>query len=195
MTGILLAFSVGPACVGQGGVLSFPGSTGAAWHQLVSPWRVDMNSHGESGELQLLSWACCPVTVGHKCGGELRGGAASPSQVSLCSRALPWAHTGTAQCLPGSAFPGPAAGGFGLACTSWGLLHFQGLPGLTWLLRAWAKVWSSWYCCGLSFGASYGCFQCLFLFRPGLKPTEIKYYYFTDSISLVGLSLRSAVPV
>lgn len=94
-------------------------------------WRVKMNSHGvSSGELQFLSWACCPVTVGHKCGGKLRGAAQPFSRAA--SAALPFlantpGHPSTWQAAPSSALQQV---GDGLACCRWwwpGLQLFLGV--------------------------------------------------------------------
>ena len=83
-----------------------------------------------------------------------------------------------------------------LACgVSYELFHFQ-VSWLTWLLIAWStgleqsvllwitlrsKSWGKW------------CFQCLLLLRPSLKPIELKYGSFTDSVDFIGLSLRPVV--
>lgn len=91
------------------------------------------------GELQLLSWACFPVTVGHERGGKPRG-AAQPFPRSA-SVAVPFpdthGHPSTCQAVPSSVL---LQGHHSLACwDSWGLLHFQIFHRLTWLSVAWSK--------------------------------------------------------
>lgn len=113
-----------------------------------------------------------------------------PALPQPCSRALP-ADT------HGQSLACPAAGEWMTACpaASWGCSTGRCSTGWLGSPELEAKVWSSGYCCGLSFRASHGCFQPLFLLRPSPKPTEIKHFSSTGSIDLIGHSLRSAVPV
>lgn len=71
--------------------------------------------------------------------GSSEEGLPSPSQVRLCGRALPGTRTGTSQCLAGSAFQGPAAGGSQPGLHFLGLVVFPGSPQTDLVIYSWKQ--------------------------------------------------------
>lgn len=89
-----------------------------------------MEGKNELTSCGLESFSSCPEPASLSLQGiNVEGsseGLPSPSQVSLCSRALPGRHTGTSQGLPGSTFSVLLQGDHRLACSFLGVVASPG---------------------------------------------------------------------